>query len=178
MDWRGSQIVYSALTPREGRLSRSIGLLDLETGEDLPIVDTPGNELFGVISPDGRRLAYASDETGQWEVYVATFPRAGERWRVSASGGHQPRWNPDGSELFYIAPDRRMMSLRVRSGSGFQWDAPRPLFQTEIVDLGPFRGCWGYAVAPDGQRFLILTRRPQGPSPAVAVVNWKQEDPP
>jgi Tol biopolymer transport system component len=178
MDWRGSQIVYSALTPREGRLSRSIGLLDLETGEDLPIVDTPGNELFGVISPDGRRLAYASDETGQWEVYVATFPRAGERWRVSASGGHQPRWNPDGSELFYIAPDRRIMSLRVRSGSGFQWDAPRPLFQTEIVDLGPFRGCWGYAVAPDGQSFLILTRRPQGPSPAVAVVNWKQEDPP
>jgi Tol biopolymer transport system component len=173
MDWRGSQVVYSALTPREGRLSRSIGLLDLETGEDLSIVDTPGNEIFGVISPDGRRLAYASDETGQWEVYVATFPRAGERWRVSASGGHQPRWNPDGSELFYIAPDRRMMSLRVRSGSGFQWDAPRPLFQTQIVDLGPFRGCWGYAVAPDGQRFLILTRRAQGPSPAVLVVDWK-----
>jgi len=70
MDWRGSQVVYSALTPREGRLSRSIGLLDLETGEDGPIVDTPGNELFGVISPDGRRLAYASDETGQWEVYL------------------------------------------------------------------------------------------------------------
>ena len=127
-----------------------------------------------MISPDGRRLAYASDETGQWEVYVASFPKAGERWRVSASGGHQPRWNPDGSELFYVAPDRQMMSVRVRSaGAGFQWDAPRPLFQTAIVDLGPFRGCWGYAVAPDGQRFLILTRRPQGPSPAVAIVNWK-----
>jgi hypothetical protein len=59
------------------------------------------------------------------------------------------------------------------SASGFQWDAPRPLFQTAIVDLGPFRGAWGYAVAPDGQRFLIITRRPQGPSPAVAIVNWK-----
>ena len=173
MDWRGSQVLYSGIASQEGRLSRSIGLLDLATGDDRLLVDTPGNELFSVISPDGRRLAYASDETGQWEVYVASFPKAGERWRVSASGGHQPRWNPDGSELFYIAPDRRMMSLRVRSGSGFEWDAPRPLFQTEIVDLGPFRGCWGYAVAPDGQRFLILTRRPQGPSPAVAVVNWK-----
>ncbi|HYN01226.1 MAG TPA: protein kinase [Vicinamibacteria bacterium] len=176
MDWRGHQVIYSALAPGDGRLSRSINLLDLETGEDGPIVDTPGNELFSVISPDGRRLAYASDETGQWEVYVATFPRAGERWRVSASGGHQPRWNPDGSELFYIAPDRRMMSVRVRSGSGFEWDAPRPLFQTEIVDLGPFRGSWGYAVAPDGQRFLILTRRPQGSSPAVAIVNWKSAE--
>jgi len=132
--------------------------------------------MFGVISPDGRRLAYSSDETGQWEVYVATFPKTGERWRVSAAGGHQPRWNPDGSELFYIAPDRRMMSVRVRAGStGFQWDAPRPLFETAIVDLGPFRGCWGYAVAPDGQRFLILTRRPHGSSPAVAIVNWRPE---
>ena len=119
-------------------------------------------------APDDLRLAYASDATRQWDVFVTTFPKTGERWRVSASGGHQPRWNPDGSELFYIAPDRRMMSLRVRSGSGFEWDAPRPLFQTEIVDLGPFRGCWGYAVAPDGQHFLILTRRPQGSSPAVA----------
>ena len=173
MDWRGSQVLYSGIASQEGRLSRSIGLLDLATRDDRLLVDTPGNELFSVVSPDGRWLAYASDETGQWEVYVATFPKTGERWRVSASGGHQPRWNPDGSELFYIAPDRRMMSLRVRSGSGFEWDAPRPLFQTEIVDLGPFRGCWGYAVAPDGQRFLILTRRPQGSSPAVAVVGWK-----
>jgi hypothetical protein len=176
MDWRGSRVIYSALTPREGGLSRSINLLDLETGEDVAIVDTPGNELFGVISPDGHRLAYASDESGQWEVYVATFPKAGERWRVSSKGGHQPRWNPDGWELFYIAPDRQMMSVRVRTGSGgFQWDAPRPLFQTAIIDLGPFRGCWGYAVSPDGQRFLILTRRPQGSSPAVAIVNWKPD---
>jgi hypothetical protein len=177
MDWRGSQVLYSGIASQEGRLSRSIGLLDLATRDDRLLVDTPGNELFSVVSPDGRWLAYASDETGQWEVYVASFPTAGERWRVSAGGGHQPRWNPDGSELFYIAPDRRMMSLRVRSGSGLEWDAPRPLFQTEIVDLGPFRGCWGYAVAPDGQRFLILTRRPQGSSPAVAIVGWKQEDP-
>ncbi len=70
-----------------------------------------------------------------------------------------------------------MMSVRVRTGpTGFQWDAARPLFQTAIVDLGPFRGSWGYAVAPDGRRFLILTRRPQGPSPAVAILNWKPAD--
>lgn len=175
MDWRGNTVLYSALASHDGRVSRSIRTLDLATGEDSALVDTPGNELFSVISPDGRRLAYASDETGQWEVYVATLPKAGERWRVSAKGGHQPRWSRDGAELFYIAPDRQMMSVRVLSGSkGFEWDAPRPLFQTAIVDLGPFRGCWGYAVAP--QRFLILTRRPQGPSPAVAVVNWRSGD--
>jgi Tol biopolymer transport system component len=174
MDWRGSQVLYSALAAQEG-VSRSIRLLDLASGEDSVLVDTPGNELFSVISPDGRRLAYASDETGQWEVYVASFPKAGERWRVSAKGGHQPRWNPGGSELFYIAPDRQMMSVRVLSSSkGFEWDAPRPLFQTAIVDLGLFRGCWGYAVVL--QRFLILTRWPQGLSPAVVVVNWESGD--
>jgi len=170
-DWRGAQVIYAG----QG-IDRALYLLDLVTAEDKRLVDAPGNQMFGTVSPDGRRLAYSSDETGQWEVYVATFPKAGERWRVSAAGGHQPRWHPDGSELFYIAPDRRLMSARVRAGSSsFQWDAPRPLFQTAIVDLGPFRGCSGFAVAPDGQRFLILTRRPQGSSPAVAIVNWRPD---
>jgi serine/threonine protein kinase len=170
-DWRDSRVVYAG-----AGVARSLYLFDLETAEDRVLVDAPGNQMFGVVSPDGRRLAYSSDESGQWEVYVATFPKAGERWRVSAAGGHQPRWHPDGSELFYIAPDRRLMSARVRGGAtGFQWDAPRPLFQTAIVDLGPFRGCSGFAVAPDGERFLILSRRPQGPSPAVAIVNWRPD---
>jgi eukaryotic-like serine/threonine-protein kinase len=174
MDWRGSQVIYAALAPGTNRVERALYMLDTSTGEDRALVEAPGNELFGVVSPDGRRLAYSSDETGQWEVYVATFPKAGERWRVSTRGGHQPRWNPDGSELFYIAPDRQLMSVRLRAGAdGFQWDAPRALFQTAIVDLGAFRSCWGYAVAPDGKRFLILTRRPQGTSPAVAILNWK-----
>jgi hypothetical protein len=173
-DWRDGRVVYSGQADQDAGLERSLYLLDLETAEDRVLLDAPGNQMFGAVSPDGRRLAYASDETGEWEVYVATFPEAGERWRVSAAGGHQPRWHPEGSELFYIAPDRRLMSARVRAGrSGFQWDAPRPLFQTAIVDLGPFRGCSGFAVAPDGERFLILTRRPQGPSPAVAIVGWK-----
>jgi serine/threonine protein kinase len=175
MDWRGNQVFYASLVASEGRPTRSIAVRDVETGEDRVVVDTPGNDLFSVLSPDGRRLAYASDESGQWEVYVASYPKAGERWRVSARGGHQPRWSSDGGELFYIAPDRQMMSVRVRSGpKGLDWDAPRPLFQTAIVDLGPYRGCWSYAVAKDG-RFLILTRRPQGPRPAIAVVNWKPD---
>ena len=172
-DWRGPHIVRTEATPASG-LERSLYLLDLETGEDRALVDAPASQLFGMISPDGRRLAYASDETGQWEVYVATFPNTGERWRLSIAGGHQPRWSPDGSEILYIAPDRRLVSVRVSTGStSFQWDAPRPLFQTAIVDLGPFRGCSSFAVSPDGQRFLILTRRPQGSSPAVAIVNWR-----
>ena len=174
MDARGNHVVYEEYLRGEGRNQRSLFDLDLATGEARALVDTPADEIFGTLSPDGRRLAYASDASGQWEVYVQTYPEAKGRWRVSAKGGHQPRWSRDGSELFYIAPDRQLVSVRVRgAGEGFQWDAPRPLFQTAIVDLGPFRGHWGYAVAPDGKRFLILTRRPQGPSPAVAIVGWR-----
>jgi eukaryotic-like serine/threonine-protein kinase len=174
-DWRGSRIVYNQAVRREGRsLDRSIYLYDLESGSSRPLVDTPAGEMFGVISPDGRWLAYTSDESGHWNVYVQGFPEANGRWRITTDGGHQPRWNPRGGELFYLAPDRQMMSVGVRAGaSAFQWDTPRTLFQTDIVDLGPYRGTWGYAVAPDGNRFLILTRRPQGPGPAVVIVNWR-----
>jgi Tol biopolymer transport system component len=171
-DWRGQRVVHAG--PAGDRQDESLYLLDLESGKNQPLVDTPANERFGVISPDGRFIAYSSDTTGQWEVYVETFPLTGERWRLSTAGGHQPRWNPKGSELFYLAPDRRMMSVPVRQGSkSFQWDAPRALFQTAIIDLGPHRGSWKYAVHPDGERFLILTRRPQAASPAVAILNWR-----
>lgn len=171
-DWRGDLVVCFGVSPEKG--DRSLHLLDLDGGTDRPLVHGPAEEDFGVISPDGRWLAYSSDATGQWEIYVETFPKTGERWRVSTAGGHQPRWHANGSELFYLAPDRRMMSVPVRKGPmSFRWDAPRALFQTAVVDLGPHRGSWSYAVAPDGERFLILTRRPQATSPAVAVLNWR-----
>jgi eukaryotic-like serine/threonine-protein kinase len=173
-DWLGSRIVYDT-SGRDGRGSdRSLYLYDLESGSSRPLVETPADEMFGVISPDRRWLAYASNESGHWDVYVQGFPEASGRWRITTDGGHQPRWNPRGGELFYLAPDRQMMSVGVRAAaSAFQWDTPRPLFQTDIVDLGPYRGSWGYAVAPDGNRFLILTRKPQGPGPAVVIVNWR-----
>ncbi len=172
-DWHGGQVIQESFVTGSDT-SVSLRLVDLLSGDERVLVDTPANETFGTVSPDGRWLAYTSDESGQWDVYVQAFPEAAGRWKVSADGGHQPRWNPRGGELFYLAPDRRMMSVGVRSGgSVFQWDTPRPLFKTDIVDLGPYRGSWGYAVAPDGDRFLMLTRRPQGPSPALAIINWR-----
>jgi serine/threonine protein kinase/Tol biopolymer transport system component len=170
-DWYGDLVVYEASTATS---RPSLHVLDLSSGKDRPLVSGSGNQIFGSVSPDGRWLSYASDEAGQWEVYVSTFPDAEQRWRISTAGGHQPRWNPRGGELFYLAPDRRMMAVSLRGTSGtLRWDAPRPLFQTAIVDLGPYRGSWSYAVSPDGERFLILTRRPQDSSPAVAILNWR-----
>ena len=170
-DWRDNLIVYQG-TGEDGRLS--LNVLDLATGEHRQVVDEPGEQDFATISPDGRWLSYSSEETGQFDVYVASFPDGERRWRISTAGGHQPRWNPQGGELFYLSSDRKMMSVRVLGGSSvFQWEAPRPLFQTDVADLGPHRGNWTYAVAPDGDRLLILTRQPQSTSPAVAILNWR-----
>jgi Tol biopolymer transport system component/tRNA A-37 threonylcarbamoyl transferase component Bud32 len=169
-DWKGNHVVYETSSDS----ASSLQLLDLETGSEQALVETPAHEMFGTISPDGRWLAYESNENGQWNVYVQTFPELTGRWPITTDGGHQPRWNPRGGELFYLAPDRRLVSVLVRAaGTEFRWDTPRTLFKTDIVDLGPYRGAWGYAVGPDGNRFLITTRRPQGSSPAVAIVNWK-----
>jgi serine/threonine protein kinase len=173
-DWHDDLVVYEG-SEGEGEAAQSaLNVLDLATGEDRTVVDGPGGQTFGSISPDGRWMSYSSDETGQYDVYVASFPDGERRWRISTAGGHQPRWNPQGGELFFLSPDRKMMSVRVLGGSSvFQWEAARPLFQTDIADLGPHRGSWTYAVAPDGDRLLILTRQPQGTSPAVAILNWR-----
>ena len=128
---------------------------------------------FGVdepqVSPDGRWLAYISDESDQWEVYVRPFGRPGEPVRVSVNGGGQPKWRRDGKELFYLAADGRLMSVRVTgTGAAFDVGLPAALFDTggyqpELDD---------YAPSADGQRFLVKVA-PEGRSAEMNVVfNW------
>ncbi len=116
------------------------------------LMETPFNEDYPSFSTDGRWLAYVSNESGKEEVYVRAFSSTGGRWQISANGGSQPRWRPDGRELFFVAPDLKLMSVNVRSGSTFDFDTPKVLFQTRIDNFSaPNR----YVVADNGQRFLI-----------------------
>lgn len=125
------------------------------------------NERNGVFSPNGKLIAYSSDETGKEEVYVHVFPpSSGGRWIVSNDGGSCPRWRRDGKELFYLAPDRTSMSVPIGIGQFFQAGFPRPLFQSDIVE--DFRA--GFAVDSDGQRFLIPTAQPRTSSSSATVV--------
>jgi hypothetical protein len=104
------------------------------------------------------------DESGRHEIYVTNFPKPGGKWPVSTSGGTQPRWRHDGAELFYLAPDRTVTSVRVDAGSTFEVGAATPLFQ--------IRGT-SYAASADGRRFV--TNDPIGePSaqPITVVLNW------
>jgi Tol biopolymer transport system component len=154
----------------------------LETGSDvwilplfgdrkpLPFVRGRWNEFDGAFSPDHRWIAYVSDESGREEVYVQPFPATGAKWQISANGGTKPRWSRNRKEIFYLAPDSKLMAVDVQSNGHFETRASRELFQTGLTILGSAR----YAVTADGQRFL-MSAPPAGEAlslPATVVVNW------
>jgi Tol biopolymer transport system component len=114
-------------------------------------------------------VAYASDESGRFEVYVRTFPEPGGAWRISTAGGNFPAWSPDARELFYLAPDGRLMAVSLKlEAEAIEAGPPRPLFSPTIVDTTSHP----YDVSPDGQRFLI-SGPPEGPpQPLAVIVNW------
>jgi len=133
------------------------------------IVGTPADDRYAQISPDGRWMAWASDESGRYEVYVAPFPEGGgSRFQVSRDGGIQPRWNPKGGELFFKTPQNMLIAVSVGASSGtFAVGTPVSLFP--IVE---FTG-WTYAVAADGARFLV--REPlaeRDASPLTLLTDW------
>ena len=142
-----------------------------------PVVNTPFQEMMGEFSPDGGWIAYQSNESGQYEIYVQPFPEPGARVQISTAGGSQPRWRRDGKELFYVALDGRLMAARVGLGTGRQLEAlstAEPLFMTRMVG-GPVPSPQKqqYAVSADG-RFLINSRTDEATtSPITLVLNWK-----
>ena len=136
-----------------------------------PLLQTDFNETSAAdLSPDGRWIAYASDESGRFEVYVSTFPSLEHKVKVSTDGGNLPLWSHDGKEPFYIAPVRKLMSVGVKAGISFEPGLPKELFETSISG-GP--GGRRYDVANDGKRFLIVTViEADKPSPINVVLNW------
>jgi Tol biopolymer transport system component len=148
----------------------------MDPAKPVPFVASPFTEMGGQFSPDARWVVYSSDETGRDEIYIRPFPAAAGKWRVSTDGGSNPRWRADGRELFYIAPDRMLMSVAIAAGAASPSpSAPRRLFQTRISgSLGrDVRN--NYVVHPDGLRFLIVTDPEQAISPPIEVIlNWPE----
>ena len=135
----------------------------------IKILGTPYNESQGQIAPGGKSFAFVSDESGQPQVYLQSFPSPTLQAQVSTGGGTQPRWRPDGRELFYLAPDGKMMSVAIRGNDTLETDAPRPMFNTPL-DSGALRQT--YAVSPDGQRFLFQMPSASSSSTLTVVLNW------
>jgi hypothetical protein len=169
----GRFLLYSQGDPK--RITSDLWVLPL-FGERKPIQfsNTSFSEMWGQFSPDGRWVAYHSNESGIYEVYVQPFPGPGGKWQVSTGGGIEARWRSDGRELFYIALDGKLMAVPIQSsGQTPQAGAPVALFQTRIVGGGSFPLPQQYAVAPNGQRFLInITADESIASPITIVTNW------
>jgi dipeptidyl aminopeptidase/acylaminoacyl peptidase len=141
----------------------------------IPFLRTAFNEGSGQFSPDGHWIAYTSDESGRDEIYVRDFSSgaaqrswdATGRWLISKGGGNSPRWRGDGKELFYVASDRKLMSVDVSGNPLFKAGGPMPLFQLPA-------GFIGGDVTADGRRFLIGVPVAQSaPVPFTVVLNWQ-----
>ena len=165
-DWSrdGKFIVYSQYSEQT---KDDLWLLPLEGDrKPVPYLQTPFSEAEDRFSPDGRWMAYTSNESGQPQVYVQAIPPSGAKWQVSTAGGNRPEWRRDGKELFYVATDQKLMAAPVKAGSGFEAGSPQPLFEPVPV---------GYQPSADGQRFLVSVRaagEASTPAPITVVVNW------
>jgi Tol biopolymer transport system component len=125
------------------------------------------------FSPNGKWVAYASNETGRFEVYVTSFPDPHSKWQVSSAGGEQPHWRKDGKELFYIAAGGELMAVPVNSSNTFDFSAPQALFQTDATDPIATSEHIIYDVGADGDRFLVNTRQKRATTDPIAVVlHW------
>jgi eukaryotic-like serine/threonine-protein kinase len=180
MAWFGKLIVVRAVNPRtQGDES----VFSFHSKQTTPLLNGAFNELVAQVSPDGRWIAYASNETGANEIYVRPFPSGEGQRQLSASGGYAPRWRKDGKELFFLAGNRfKMASVKINaSGSVFNYEPPVELFDTGYINFSHSGGTFlPYAVSPDGQKFLIP--RPERPdaagagdaatTPITVIVNW------
>jgi Tol biopolymer transport system component len=133
----------------------------------------PSDQIHASFSPDGHFVAYSSNESGRFQVYVQTFPLSDRKWPVSTDGGYEPRWRGDGHEIYYLSEDRKLMAVSV--GAGPTFDIPKLLFQTRVPE-GITSRRTHYVPSRDGQRFLVNTQSlDASPSPITVVLNWQAE---
>ena len=155
-----------------GATRMDIWSYDVQSRTAAPLLASAFDEGWATFSPDGKWIAYVSDENQQPQVYVRSFPDGDVKTQISTSGGAQPQWRRDARELFYIAPDNALMSVAIQTASGrIGASPPQMLFITDIDQGRTVRN--QYAASADGQRFLVLSAVNPGASPIVAVLNWR-----
>jgi serine/threonine protein kinase len=147
------QELLCTLQPSAG--GSQLVLLAASGSKMTPFLSTKASESNGMISPDGKWVAYASNESGDWEIYVTTFPTAAGKWQVSRGGGTEPRWRADGQEIFYIGAGSTLTAVTVSSAGNFAAGNPTPLFRTQLRAQVSSTDQFSYDVSKDGQRFLV-----------------------
>ena len=148
----------------------SIWILTLGDRQAKPLLQSNAFGQGGAsFAPNGRFIAYDSDESGRLEIYVQPFPLTGQKWLISSGGGSMPLWRDDGREIFYVTEDGKIMSAELKADGAFESVVTKPLFQVDIKRVPGIP----YAVTPDGSRFLINTpAEASNHTPMIVVLNW------
>jgi len=154
VSWSPDGRVVLYVTNKE-RTGNDIWVLPLDGKRPpYPFLQTEASENWAAFSPDGRRVAFSVTVAGQPEVFVSPFPSTGQRWRISADGGTQARWRRDGKEIFYVAPNRTLMSASIDIGDDeVSVRSYEPLFELSH----PYGAYHAFDVSADGERFLVNT---------------------
>jgi hypothetical protein len=180
----GRALAFYSLGETPGLAPPAAWLLPLDGGREArPLLDTRFSAAGVDFSPDGRWIAYASNESGRPEVYVRSYPRGDTRRQISSGGGMSPVWNRNGRELFYLQrnvtvpgpPEVAMMAVPIATLPVLNVGVEKRLFKGDFVVSTPARG---YDVAPDGQRFVMLRQKETPPVTVkhlVLVQNWFEE---
>jgi hypothetical protein len=176
--WSPDGQILAFTTQRRGKLW-DIGILPLEAGEPRWLLSAPHSECCVALSPDGRLMAYASNGSGRWDVFVRPFPDSGgRRHMVSTEGGMQPRWSRDGKELFDrgLGERPKLIAVEVDTRGGFRAGVSRPLFDDRFGGrVGYFEAY--FDAAPDGRSFVFVEEPPEAPAPTrlVLIPDWASE---
>jgi eukaryotic-like serine/threonine-protein kinase len=170
-DWSARYLLFHWVT--EGQ-SRRIGAFPTSgSGETISLREAAFDQGSARLSPDQKWLAYESNESGVREVYVDAFPAQGNRHQVSTSGGSQPRWRRDGKALFFVTPDRRLMTVSFEGTGTPRLGIPRALFELPIENPTLGFSPSSYDVDPSGRRFLVSRALPTLPEVLTVVTDWQ-----
>ena len=175
MSWSpdGQLLAFMEVNPAT---QRDIWVLRMGNHKAEPFLKTKFDESVPRFSPDGNWLAYISNESGRYEIYVQAYPGPGGKWQISTEGGTEPAWNRNGRELFYRNGDK-MMAVDIVTQPSFAAGKPRMLFEGQyFANDWPLIGA-AYDVSPDGQRFLMVKASEQAASASQinVVLNWFEE---
>jgi eukaryotic-like serine/threonine-protein kinase len=166
----GDRQILCSYQPTAG--GSDLMLVDVGTGKKTPFVATNASETNGMISPDGKWAAYASNESGEWEIYVTTFPGVQGKWQISRGGGTEPRWRGDGKEIFYVDPKGNLTAVSVEAKEDFSAGAPLTLFPMHARAHISSTDLFSYDVSKDGKRFLVNRYvKPDHIQPLTVVLN-------
>jgi Tol biopolymer transport system component len=173
-DWShdGRFLLYRNTDPKTGYDLWAVPM----TGDGKPfaVAQTEFEERDGQFSPDDRWVAYQSNESGRFEIYVQPFPGPGGKWQVSSNGGAQVRWRPDAKELFYVSLDGKLMAVPIAlKAEQPEIGAPAALFNIRLGGAVQGISRQQYVVSADGQRFLVNTVSDEAASPLTVILNWR-----